>query len=253
MVMSLPAVAPLLIGAVGGSGTRVLARILSNAGFFPGSRRNEAEDSESVMDFYNRWMLPYLVHGGVLPAQEAKEARRQFEVAIEEHRRGIASSSTPWLVKVPRTLLMLPYWHAAFPQARFIHMIRNGLDMAYSNDTNQLRMFGDLMLTAGEQSLPQPMRAMAYWRTANLRAAEMGKSLFPDRYHPLRFEDLCQHPETTLATLARFLQHPLAGMDVSPPPTIGRWRTQPADETKALITLGHPALEQFGYFLSSSS
>jgi hypothetical protein len=31
------------------------------------------------------------------------------------------------------------------PWANFIHVIRNGFDIAYSSDRNQLRWFGDLI------------------------------------------------------------------------------------------------------------
>jgi hypothetical protein len=49
---------PILIGAVGASGTRVVARIVARAGFFIGAQRNLAEDSEPVMEFFNTYLRP---------------------------------------------------------------------------------------------------------------------------------------------------------------------------------------------------
>ena len=213
--------APVLIGAVGGSGTRVIARILAQAGFFIGARRNDAEDSEPTMDFFDRWLRPYVDSGGTLQDRMARLAAADFWRAVEDHRRGIEHADQAWAVKVPRSLLMLPYWCEAFPQIRFIHVIRNGLDMAYSTDNNQLRMFQDLVLAAADQELLLPLRAMAYWRTVNLQAAAIGKSSLGTRYHLVRFEDLCREPQTVIAKLAAFLDIPIdiAGvtMQVSPP------------------------------------
>jgi len=243
--------APVLVGAVGGSGTRVVTRILSSAGFFIGAERNYAEDSEPLMRFYNVWLRRYLECDGALPRSATGAAAADFHEAIDEHRRGIAGPDEPWAVKVPRSLLMLPYWQEAFPEARFIHVVRSGLDMAYSSDENQVRMFGDILLLHNEQTLERPQRAMAYWRTVNLLAAQVGLSSFGSRYFLLRFEDLCQRPQETVSALAAFLGTSLdaeqAGREVVPPASIGRWRKHDAYEIRSLITLGRPALEHFGY------
>ena len=80
-------------------------------------------------------------------------------------------------MKNPRSLLMLPYWRQKFPRLRFIHVIRNGLDMAYSEDKNQLEMFQDMVLTAQELEFSLPLRAIAYWRSVNLAAADYGAAM----------------------------------------------------------------------------
>lgn len=248
-------VAPILVGAVGGSGTRVVARILARVGFFIGAHRNDAEDSEPVMDFYNVWLRRYLACGGVLPPADAASAARDFQHAIDGHRVGIAGPETPWAVKVPRSILMLPFWRAAFPETHFIHVIRSGLDLAYSNDGNQVRMFGDLLLPEEEQNLPRPLRAMAYWKTANMRTADAGATLFGPRYHMVRFEDLCRSPVESIASLTSFMGTGVdveqAAAEVIPPSSIDRWRAHPAAEIRALLDLGRPALERFGYLDSA--
>ena len=247
----MPTRSPILVGAVGGSGTRVVARLLAQAGFFIGADRRVSEDSEPIQDFYNVWLRRYIECDGNLQEEEKERAARDFQQAIEDHRQGIGGPDTPWAVKVPRSLLMLPYWHDAFPGAHFIHVVRNGLDMAYSNDGNQLRMFGDLLLTDVEQELPRPLRAMAYWNSANLRAAQRGEVLFRERYHVLRFEDLCLRPAETILALTSFTGGDVdvakASTEVNVPSTIERWRDHPASETLELLKLGRPALEHFGY------
>lgn len=243
---------PVLVGAVGGSGTRVVARILAHAGFFIGGERNEAEDSEPVMRFYNAWMRPWLENGGAFPPASAATAAEDFRRALAGHRRGIAGPDAPWVVKVPRSLLMLPFWRQAFPDAPFIHMVRNGLDMAFSSDGNQVRMFADLVLPPDERTLEGPLRAMAYWRTANLRAAPSGPARRDDTYALLRFEDLCARPGETIAALAHFLGVTIdsgaAAREIAPPASIGRWRRHGEADLRRLLQLGRPALAHFGYW-----
>jgi hypothetical protein len=242
---------PVLIGGVGGSGTRVVARILAKAGFFIGAKLNYAEDSEPIMDFLNAWLRPYLSFGGSLPDQSARSSADDFWQAIADHRQGIESADHPWAIKVPRSFLMLPYWRQKFPELLFIHVIRNGLDMAYSADTNQLEMFQAIVLSEKEQELPLALRAMAYWRTVNLKTATIAEALLGSHYFLLRFEDLCHKPQSRIERLAEFVGTPIdlgdAIRQIVPPPTINRWRARPTAEIGSLINIGEPALARFGY------
>jgi hypothetical protein len=123
--------------------------------------------------------------------------------------------------------------------------------MAYSADSNQLQMFQDLVLAPADLELPRPLRAMAYWCTANRQAADYGEASLGDRYHLLRFEDLCLDPELAIAKLAAFVAAPIdvpaAAAQIRPPASIGRWRSHPAAEIRALVELGRTALDRFGY------
>jgi Sulfotransferase family len=172
--------------------------------------------------------------------------------AIADHRAGVGHSDHPWAVKNPRSLLMLPYWRQKFPRLRFIHVIRNGLDMAYSEDKNQLEMFQEIVLAAEELELSLPLRAIAYWRRVNLAAADYGAAILGSSYHLLRFEDLCHEPKFAIEKLAAFVETPIdlavVISQVTPPATIDRWRAHPAAEIRSLAALGSPALERFGYW-----
>lgn len=147
---------------------------------------------------------------------------------------------------------MLPYWCDAYPKLRLIHLVRNGLDMAYSRDTNQLQMFQDLVLSSKDLALPRPCRAMIFWSIVNLQANAIGKSRLGTAYHMLRFEDLCREPQVVIARLASFLGTPMdftgALAQVKPPPSIGRWRGQTTAEVLSLLKLGRAALERLGYW-----
>jgi hypothetical protein len=204
------------------------------------------------MAFCDVWLRRWLVGGGAFAPADIARAEEDFRRAIVEHRRGIDDPESPWAVKVPRCILMLSYWRAVFPDLRFLHVVRSGLDMAYSADNNQLNAFQDLVLTEEELALPRPLRAMAYWRTVNLGAGALGEASLGDRYRVLRFEDLCRDPRGEAARLGGFLEgapEPAAAeREVIPPKSLGRWTRQPAKEVLALLAVGRPALEHFGYW-----
>ncbi len=56
---------PSIMGATGGSGTRVVARVARRAGLFIGTNLNPAEDSLEIAAYYDRWINPYIqqTHG----------------------------------------------------------------------------------------------------------------------------------------------------------------------------------------------
>ncbi len=54
------ALGPMVIGATGGSGTRVVAGIVRDAGMFIGERLNAYEDDLDVADYLDRWINPYV-------------------------------------------------------------------------------------------------------------------------------------------------------------------------------------------------
>jgi hypothetical protein len=219
-----------------------------------GSGLNEAEDSEPVMRFYGVWLRRYLECDGNLPPAERGSAREMLEHALVLHRVGVDDEGGPWGVKVPRNILMLPFWQQMFPELSFVHVIRDGLDMAYSKDRNQLRMVGDLVLTSEELSLPESLRAIAYWKRVNLMAAAYGEDHLGPRYLRLRFEDLCADPKWAYEQLRRFLElrdgpmPPVAiENEVVSPASIGRWREHPEQEIERLLDIGGVGLRRFGY------
>lgn len=246
--------APVLVGALGGSGTRVVARLLRHAGVFMGSELNEAEDSKPVMRFYGVWLRRYLENDGDLAPSEWEAATDMLGQAVGRHLEELDDVTAGWGVKVPRNILMLAFWHRLFPKLSFVHLVRNGLDMAYSKDRNQLRMVGDQVLTIEERRYPEPLRAIAYWQRVNLMAADYGESRLGPRYLRLRFEDVCAHPTWAYEQLSGIsgargvpALPDVVEKEVDPPRSIGRWRTRPSQEIRELEQVGAVGLRRFGY------
>lgn len=79
--------------------------------------------------------------------------------------------------------------------ARFVHIVRDGRDVALSHQT----------MPYGAGNIAECARAWVDRVGVN---AKMGRILGADRYHTLRFEDIVASPEPTLAQLCEFLAVP---------------------------------------------
>jgi hypothetical protein len=253
--IAVTASAPLVIGATGGSGTRVVARIARHAGYDLGRHVNSAEDALEFYSFHDKWINRYVGaerHGGRLPDAQLERMKLEFQSALDRHRPS-DSQTTHWGWKAPRTIYFLSFLSGQFPDLKFIHVIRDGRDMALSRNQNQLDKHGAAVLTLPERLLRSRVeRSLLLWKRVNLRAAEFGESKLHPNYLRVRFEDLCEKPVETTAHIINFLGariHPesIARAEISPPSTLQRWRTYPPELIAKLERVGADSLREFGY------
>jgi hypothetical protein len=240
---------PWVIGATGGSGTRVVARIVRECGVFMGENLNPAGDSLELSKFVDKWVPMYSGRSGDTPNRATME--RDFEQAIGEHLAPFLDRSRPWGWKSPPSMYLVPFLHQQFPRLRFLHLVRDGRDMAFSVNQNQLRKYGPAILSEEENRWSLPVRSVALWSRANLQAAVYGEKTLKDCYRRIRFEDLCYEPVATVARILEFFEldgnvSALAELP-SAPVSIGRWRDQDSDLLESVQEVGHEALRAFGY------
>jgi hypothetical protein len=93
-----------------------------------------------------------------------------------------------WGDKTPAYVKRMPMIERALPEARFVHVIRDGRDVALSRARRAMR-----------EPAP-PERAAETWRKRILRAREQAKRL--DHYMEVRYEDLVTDTEATLRRVA---------------------------------------------------
>jgi hypothetical protein len=238
-----------VIGATGGSGTRVLARVVLRGGMFIGSDRNRSEDALDFAAFSDRWV------------DEVVAGRRTAAMADELHalvaRQWAArrADDEPWGWKEPRSVYLLPFLDEQLPGLRFLHVVRDGRDMAYSHNQVQLRKHGTAVLGDAAHE-PTPLRSIELWSQINLRAADYGERELGHRYLRVRFEDLCADPHTVTAEVLGFFglvgdAERIAREEVSPPQTLGRWQDEDTATIAALEAVAGEALRRFGYQSSS--
>jgi len=248
--------APLVIGATGGSGTRVIARIAKLAGYNLGAKLNSAEDALEFYSFHDRWINRFVSaqrrRERVTPWQSA-QMKEDFHAALARHIPDVERRRTPWGWKAPRSIYLLPFLHAQFAQLKFIHVLRDGRDMALSKNQNQIHKHGPAVLSWGERLFRSvPERSVLMWERVNSQAADYGEGILRENYLRVRFEDLCAKPLETTVQILNFLEatidpESIARTEITPPGSIGRWQTSSPQIVSKLETAAATSLRRFGY------
>jgi hypothetical protein len=97
--------------------------------------------------------------------------------------------------KTPIHVLHVPLLAEGFPEARFVHLIRDGRDVACSY----------LEQSFGPRTVAE---AAVRWKRAIRRGRSAGRDLGPGRYRELRYEELVEDPEGNLRDICGFLDLP---------------------------------------------
>lgn len=243
---------PIGVGAVGGSGTRLLAQILTRSDVAMASPLNKAGDAYEWPPW--RKLLSPDMLARYPREQILNNALHAFERLLAQRREALGlSGRAGW--KVPGTFHWLEALAGFFPGFQYIHLVRSGLDMAYSGNQNQVKNWAEHLqvpLDYTDSGKVSPRSMLEYWLTANERALANAERCMPGRILVVRFEELCTKPAEVLHGLMAFLsldtgeQH-LADISalVEGPESIGRysqfdWRS---DFTERQLA----RLEKLGY------
>lgn len=261
-----PARAPVAIGGVGGSGTRLIAAILRRLDYYMGDDLNEANDNLWFTLLFKRAELwgpstqaeferavrvfrAVMVTGEPLtgddefwveslaetdrPQQPAAWLRERAEsLRRAARRRGPRPGAWGW--KEPNTHVFLDRLQGAFPGMMYIHVMRNGLDMAYSANQDQFRLWGRFFL-GDDRFESTPRWSLKYWCAVHRRVMELGQRM-PGRFLLLNYDAFCAAPREGARELIGFLGAPVdAGTEsslislVKSPESIGRHRQHDLD------------------------
>lgn len=225
---------------------------MREAGLFTGLELNESEDAWKFGDYSDRWINVYLSRRP-LPAEAERAMLDDLARLVLEHCAAIPRGRA-WGWKEPRSIYLLPFLHRHLPALRFLHVVRDGRDMALSTNQNQLRKHGDAAAIPHE--LTDAGRSIALWSWVNLAAARYGAEQLGERYLRIRFEDLCARPVDVATEVLAFFELSggpgLALEAVSAPSSLGRWRDEPPATIAGLEEHGRDALVELGYELSGA-
>lgn len=236
---------PLAIGGVGGSGTRLVANIVAQIGCYLGDHLNGAMDNLwfTVLLRRTEWFHDFPPESDILKALDLFETimtsgldqgcspdqsrllnhittdlagrddsnALMLTPALASLRQSAGANPARyprWGWKEPNTHILLPQLAKRIDGLKYIHVIRSGLDMAFSQNQNQLNNWGSFILGAGhhDPDQPLPLRSLTYWLAANQRAVELGQTLFQDRFLLLNYDQLCQAPHEVLPNLFAFFE-----------------------------------------------
>jgi len=124
----------------------------------------------------------------VRPLTAANAIRCFYELYAEQQ------GKPRWGDKTPRYMRAMPRIARALPEARFIHLIRDGRDVALSQ---RARVIDDAIV---------PMSAMGERWSRRIEAAREGAADIPaGSYMELRYEDLVAEPEPYLRRVCAFI------------------------------------------------
>lgn len=240
---------PIVVGGLGGSGTRVVEEILRQLNVDTGTDLNTAGDNRwfTLLCKLPRWDLDarmpdspamrslavletamtgcseFTAHDRKLVSESYRRSRRWWRhdrlvddrppawlqarvTSLFRSGSGEAPSASAWGWKEPNSHLFIPHLQAHFgDRLRYVHVIRNGFDMAQSRNQLQLTRWGSRFGLRQPATRPDPSAALDFWIRANEAAIENGNALPPSSFFLLRYDDLCANPREEITRFAEFL------------------------------------------------
>jgi hypothetical protein len=107
--------------------------------------------------------------------------------------------------KTPRYVAELPRLHGLFPEARFVHLVRDGRDVCLSL-LEWRRKRTELAERLPTWRLDPLVTVALWWKSLVSTGCGDGAELGPDRYFELRYEQLVTSPEPETRRLCAFLR-----------------------------------------------
>lgn len=233
---------PVIIAGMHRSGTSLVARLLERGAMYVGGSWVD-ENHESIhFSRANRAMVgegAYMLHdyGWTAPkTDEFIQARRGYaERAAARVSVFFAErvGETVWGWKDPRNCLTLPVWLSIYPNARVLHVVRDGRSVC---------------LSLADRDGLHPAFGLALWAHYVTRAERALEAVAEPGKLTVRFEDLMAAPGATLRRLFEFAQ-------IEPPASVDSIASD-VDSARASARLSdprladvedHPLLARYGY------
>ncbi len=173
----------------------------------------------------------------------------------------------------PDLIYSAPVLLRAFPDARFVQLIRDGRDVTADMlaDPACLAWFKPVMLPEDTEfpnaflgvnrdehrdrwkTMPVAGKSALRWRSAVRLSATLRQELPEDQLLTLRYEDLVRQPARSVATLTEFLETRVSKIALYGPrvPEVGSWRTRLRPEDLELVEkVARQELTRLGYLTS---
>lgn len=247
------------IGGIGGSGTRVIAEIFTRLGYFMGNDLNESNDNllftlifkrtnilvaseEELQQYWNIFyklmatsevLSPYEYNLLIHLAEEDRELHKkewlQTRVDNIKKRKEV---SDKWGWKEPNTHIVIEKLLYKVDSLKFIYVYRNGLDMTFSENQNQLKLWGPIFLNDYNLEI-NPRNSLKYWCIIQRKMIELQKR-FQGSIYLLDFDALCVNTKQELLSLAKFIgcqYNKIVTLEhlINPPSSIGRHKQYTLD------------------------
>ncbi|KQC09761.1 MAG: hypothetical protein APR62_13405 [Smithella sp. SDB] len=240
---------PVIVGGIGGSGTRVIANILKEIGYYLGSDLNDALDNLwfTLLFKRSRWFFRQKnLHMEIIKGLSFFEkitknekaisfseylflAKALREIIVHGHdhlgsgkglwslkrlksmffqNRQVNTEYIGWGWKEPNSHIYLEFLSQYFPDMKYIHVIRHGLDMAFSKNQAQLYNWGKLWAVEKPKTSEDiPVLSLEYWIKVNNTVRLLGEKLLGNRFCIVNFDQLQRNPYDEVKKLLKFTNH----------------------------------------------
>ena len=224
------------IGALGGSGTRAIAQVLIQAGIFMGNDLNNSNDNlfftrllknpewykNASLDEKNKRLLSFkrYMENGKISLKDlivyyksgytnpTHSSELEFYINVFKLLFSKEISRDVWGWKEPNTQIYVSEIFNLFPNLKYIHVLRNGLDMAFSNNKQQLKNWGwkyKIDLTGKETKNELAVKQLDYWIESTRDVIAKSKG-FENRFLLVKHSDFCSNPKKEIDRILQFCE-----------------------------------------------
>jgi hypothetical protein len=264
---------PIVVFNKSHSGSRLLAKALHAGGVFMGAHQNASYDSEDVLPLVEHLVLRHYPDYAGLWRDDLggdHELPALIRAAFARHLDGFdRGAARPWGWKLCETTYILPVIDLLFPHARYVHLIRDGRDVAFCDhiaprspfwkkiyfNTDRIERWRRLRLTHRDYRRRPHVYNALHWTNSVALGRAFG-AMLRERCLQIRYEDLCRNFAPTLRRVFAFagvgdVERMIAqlGPDVHET-SIAKHRHRSRWKLRQVLAVAKPELLALGYLSS---
>lgn len=257
--------APIIVFNKSHSGSRLLGRLLRESGVFMGDLRNDSEDACDLLRFVRPLVERYYPRYDLFFKEDDAALMALMREVFSTHLQGAARGGR-WGWKLCETLYVLPILARLFPGGRFIHLVRDGRDVAFCDhvapddpfwkkiyfNTSSISKWRGLPLNEPTYRQFSHLFNAQHWVNSVGTARSYG-TILGERYLEIRYEELVTQFMPTARSLANFLslswpENFLQDFSQTVRATsVGKYRRMSPKKLSEALTVLEPTLSAFGY------
>lgn len=207
------------------SGTTMLTKLLRDAGYWMGDKLEQNSEPQYMIDLNNailagtqgKWSAPEKTIEALSSPSQCSKLYDKYKGSLSEISIRRPDMAHKWGWKEPRTTVTLPLWLRHYPDAKVIHIVRNGIDVAASLRSRELL---HRPTTTRKVISSWPRRRFGKFSDCRLYSLQFGFDLWKqyldafDRFSDqlpasrvltIRYEDLLKNDLKHLADIEHFL------------------------------------------------
>lgn len=200
---------PIICAGFAGSATRVTVWFLEGLGIDMDPKSWEGS-STHFDEFAKHQFFHYTKNIGEIKKHYVSHFNKMVGIFIEhmaEH--PSIFSKKLWGCKSPRALTLIKFFDTIMPNYKFIHVIRNGMNLKDKWRIQYVRSWyfwmPPLYSWKDEDAYSLHKKFMYIWCKVNLEVMNYGTTYMKDRYMILRCEDMATKKEQTIDKLQKFV------------------------------------------------